>query len=448
MKHESDLLSRLFAPIAVLALAGAVHAAPPQVVRSKPKDGDTSIDASLREIRIEFDQDMDQNIGYSICGGGPSFPKIIGKPKWSDSRVLLLRVKLKPGTDYVMNLNCSASGRYFRSVGGVPAAEYPIRFRTGSRDDAPELTAEENRESVAELRHLIESSYSYRELRTIDWDALFAQHAAKLERAKTPGQFAQRAGRMLAKAKDVHIWLDVDGTTYSSHKPKYKPNYSLQLLPRRVEGWREHNNTVATGRLGDDVGYILVRSWSQGQGSALDPVFEALERFSQAKGLIIDVRPNGGGSEMLAREVAGCFVDSPVVYSKNVNRVSDTASGFSEVFDRVVAPNPDRPRYKGKVAVLMGPGCMSSCESFLLMMKQAPRCTLVGGQSYGSSGNPKAYNLPNGVTVYLPSWKDLLPDGTLLEGKGVEPDVPVKVSKRALEKGDPVLAAALEVLRR
>ena len=76
----------------VLCAAATSVAAPPQVVRSTPSDGDAGVDPSLREIRIEFDQDMDQNTGYSICGGGPTFPKIVGKPKWFDSRALPLPI--------------------------------------------------------------------------------------------------------------------------------------------------------------------------------------------------------------------------------------------------------------------------------------------------------------------------------------------------------------------
>jgi len=116
-------------------------------------------------------------------------------------------------------------------------------------------------------------------------------------------------------------------------------------------------------------------------------------------------------------------------------------------YDRVLEPNPDGPAYRGKVVVLMGPKNMSSCESFLLMMKQVPGCRLVGARSYGSSGNPKPHNLGNGVTVYLPSWQDLMPDGKLLEGVGVEPDAAVPARPSDFARADPVLEAALRVLR-
>ncbi|KPK50768.1 MAG: hypothetical protein AMK72_01320 [Planctomycetes bacterium SM23_25] len=75
---------------------------------------------------------------------------------------------------------------------------------------------------------------------------------------------------------------------------------------------------------------------------------------------------------------------------------------------------------------------MSSCESFLLMMKQVPGSRLLGARSYGSKEDPKPHDLGNGVTVYLPSWQDLMPDGKLLESVGVEPDVTVATRPRDL----------------
>ena len=91
---------------------------------------------------------------------------------------------------------------------------------------------------------------------------------------------------------------------------------------------------------------------------------------------------------------------------------------------------------------------MSSCEAFLLMMKQVPGCKLVGERSYGSSGNPKPTDLGNGVTVFLSSWKAMRPDGTCFERKGIAPDFPVETTGTELLSRDPVLETALKLLRR
>jgi C-terminal processing protease CtpA/Prc len=99
------------------------------------------------------------------------------------------------------------------------------------------------------------------------------------------------------------------------------------------------------------------------------------------------------------------------------------------------------------VAVLMGPLNMSSCEAFLLMMKQAEKATLVGMDSYGSSGNPQPHSLLPGLTVLLPSWQALRPDGSMFEGEGIAPHIHVPTKPADLVNDDPVLQEALLRLR-
>ena len=56
-------------------------------------------------------------------------------------------------------------------------------------------------------------------------------------------------------------------------------------------------------------------------------------------------------------------------------------------------------------------------------------------------------DLGNGVEAFIPSWKDLRLDGTCMEGEGFAPDVEVKAAQEDFEKSDPVLEAALKVVR-
>ena len=91
---------------------------------------------------------------------------------------------------------------------------------------------------------------------------------------------------------------------------------------------------------------------------------------------------------------------------------------------------------------------MRANESFVLMMKKAKDAIIVGQRTAGSSGNPKPYDLGNGVTVLLPSWQVLRPDGTCWEGEGIAPDVFVPCTSRDFRDRDPPLDKALELLRK
>jgi C-terminal processing protease CtpA/Prc len=101
-------------------------------------------------------------------------------------------------------------------------------------------------------------------------------------------------------------------------------------------------------------------------------------------------------------------------------------------------------RFSGKVAVLMGPKCMSSNEAFLLMAR-ATGARLFGERSAGSSGNPRRFELGGGVTVSVPSWEAQDTAGNIVEGRGVAPDETVVFEPESAD--DAVLEAALKWLR-
>ena len=431
--------------VALFALpATRVQAEPPRVVKATPDNGDSDVDPALTEIRVVFDQAMNQKI-YSVVGGGPTFPKLTSPAKWADAKTLVVPVQLEPDHEYALSIN-GGSFRNCRSVAGEPATPYPISFKTAKPGAAPKppLTIEQNRAAISKLKEAIDKHYSYRDRLKLDWDKVLAGATPALEAAKTPGEFGRATARLFEPAKDAHLSVAVGKMRLPTYSRDVTVNINVKVLSRLVPQWKAHNNIVATGRFDDGVTYVLIGGWPGGRGGDLEPAFEAIKAADPAKGIVIDVRPNGGGDELLARQVAGCFVDGRKVYSKNDIRQNGK---FVGPFDRAFEPAKDRPAYRGKVVVLSGPACMSSNESFLMMMKQVPGCKLVGGRSYGSSGNPKPHDLGNGVTVYLPSWRDMQPDGSLLEGQGIAPDVEVKTTAKDLANADPVIEAALKTLR-
>jgi len=444
----------LVAFAATIARIDAVHGSPPKVIKASPDNGDTAVDPSLKELRIEFDQDMDKRT-WSFCGEGPQFPEITDKPRWKTSRVIVVPVKLQPDHAYRFSINCPSATNFISAV-NVPAEIYPIAFRTDQGSIAKALKTLADREvlsiganakSAKSLRRLIDEEYSYRDLRKVDWDKLFKIYTPKLSAAEGTADFTAIARELLGHAKDVHLSLQVGRTPLATYPRRYAPNYKLALFEKIVPVWQKRSDAVNTGRFDDGIGYILIMTWGPAKPTDLEPAYSALGEFADAKGVIVDVRPNSGGDKALAREFAGCFVAQSAVYSKNTSRDKESKSGFGKVYKRSVKPNKSKPAYRGKVAVLMGEGCLSSCESFLLMMRHGAKAKLVGDRSFGSSGNPQPHKLPNGVFVFLPSWKDMQPDGTLIEGKGIEPDLAVKPKKGDFKDADPVLDAALKYLR-
>lgn len=428
-------------------IAAGVRAEPPKVVRAVPDLADSGIDPALGLITIEFDTDMSQT-GHSLCGGGPQFPPITGKPRWTNARTIEIPVKLEPGKTYAFSVNCLAA-RNFRSAAGEPAEVHPITFKTRAEGesepaalDTPAVSA-----TLDALKLALDTRYAHKDLKKIDWNAELDALRAELVPSCTRGQLARRLTGTLAKANDLHITVRVDGMTLGTASRNVRANCDLRSLAKLVKEWKQHNPRVATGMYGG-IPYLLVADWT-GPKADYEPAFEFMNAHKDATQFIVDVRPNSGGDELMAREIAGCFVKDAAIYSRNKIRTPDAPSGWTDTFDRMVGPSPNRPRIRANVCVLMGRANMSSCESFLCMMRYGAGAYLIGESSYGSSGNPKPCDIGNGITVLLPSWIDMTPDDVLVEGRGIAPDELVEWTPppEGLTAPDTVLGAAWKHLQ-
>ena len=294
---------------------------PPRVVRTVPENGAQSVDAATKELRVTFDQPMDTKRGWSfvILGSKSMFPEVVGKPQWISDTTIVLSVKLKPDRKYSLGIN---SERYqsFRGTNGLPAVPYPISFYTAPSDDVGSLDPEKNRKSLTQLRSAIGEKYSYRDLRSVDWDIRFSEFEARLINAKTSRQFAFLAGQLLEVAHDAHIKLDVDGDQFAGFRRSVRTNADFDLLKRTVPQFRSIKGVVATGRFPTGPAYLMIGSWAPQAALVINAAAKWIDGLSPDDTLILDIRFNSGGSEGLAKKIAGRFVDQSVVYAGHLNR--------------------------------------------------------------------------------------------------------------------------------
>ena len=185
-----------------------------------------------------------------------------------------------------------------------------------------------------------------------------------------------------------------------------------------------------------DVGAILIGTLPA-ESKLATTMFRVWEQQIACKALLVDLRGNRGGSEALAQQMVGRLTAKPVTYARSVRRCGPHAASLCPDPPRVLRPVGASP-VTIPVAVLIGPGCVSSGEGMALMFRALPHARLFGQPTRGASGNPVALPLPNGVTIHYSTWMTLRPDGTPLERRGVPPDERVEDT----ETEDPVRARA------
>jgi len=107
-----------------------VENAPPVVVQTVPKSGDTDVDPDLHEIQVTFSKEMvDRSWSWSTASKN-TFPDVKGDIRYlDDRRTCVLPVNLKPGRTYATWIN---SGRFtgFKDRDRRPAVPYLLVFRT------------------------------------------------------------------------------------------------------------------------------------------------------------------------------------------------------------------------------------------------------------------------------------------------------------------------------
>ncbi|HSN95314.1 MAG TPA: S41 family peptidase, partial [Anaerolineaceae bacterium] len=156
------------------------------------------------------------------------------------------------------------------------------------------------------------------------------------------------------------------------------------------------------------------------------------------KGLVFDLRDNGGGYLSTAIDVVSQFIpDGVVMYEKYGDGTRDTYTA-----------KPGGLATKIKLAVLINEGSASASEITAGAIQDRGRGKLVGVTSYGKGSVQNWIPLTTeagGVRITIARW--LTPNGTQISGKGLTPDIEVVMTEEDYTNGlDPQLDAAANYL--
>lgn len=175
-------------------------------------------------------------------------------------------------------------------------------------------------------------------------------------------------------------------------------------------------------RLTGDIGYIYFSNFVP----PVDSLFlAALNAMSDIRGLIIDIRGNSGGSHEIGEAIASKLFSGRTLFS--VFRYRDSTVQ--------VSVEPDPPVFEGPVTILIDVMNGSAAERFPACMQSVGRAKIIGERSQGAVGPSDVKRLPNGASFMYLVAQSTTPDGTVLEGNGVVPDITVPLNRSALLNG-------------
>lgn len=199
-----------------------------------------------------------------------------------------------------------------------------------------------------------------------------------------------------------------------------------------------------------NISYLAINSFATDTGSK---VFAAkYNEIAKSKGIIIDLRNNGGGSTDWS--ILRYFLDTATVVHKMYTRkyvstfrawqIPQSTEGIEDI------STPNKLHLSGKkLIILISPRTFSAAEDFAAVFKGAKVGTIMGEATGGSTGQPLFFTLPGNLSARVCSKRDQYGNGDDFVGKGVQPDITISSTISDIRKGvDTQLEAALKELNK
>ena len=232
----------------------------------------------------------------------------------------------------------------------------------------------------------------------LDWNEVHARYSAKVTDSLTTLNFFDLMAQMTAELRDGHVNLysDFDTGRYWSWHENYPSNVSDTLLRRYLGTDYRMAGGMKYRTLADSVGYIRLESFTTSPTNAT--INDVLLLLSGCKGLIIDLRDNGGGLMTAAQNLAEHFADSTRIVGYMRHKTGKGHNDFSPMEPQTIRPSGG-VRWLRPTILLTNRSVYSAANEFVKYMKCFPQVIVVGDSTGGGAGMPFSGELPNGWAV-------------------------------------------------
>ncbi len=286
--------------------------------------------------------------------------------------------------------------------------------------------------------------YSYFEYKNIDWTAIREKYRPRLYHTMSNDSLFDVMGEMMKELRDDHANLisDFNRSRYGVYR-KGKDNFDWRVI-------LDHylpNDYYTSGPFrhdfiaGDSIAYVRLSAFSGGVSSK--NLNFIMNRYKDSKGIIFDIRENGGGSISYAFRILERFVNKKTLLYYSRIKDGPGHGDFSSLEPCIIEPSEGR-NYHKKVILLIDRGSYSASSFMALSAKAVDNVTLMGDTTGGGLGMPNGGQLPNGWTYRFSVTQTLDPDGNNYES-GVPPDIQASFNWNNLNTDEVIERAIQEI---
>lgn len=213
--------------------------------------------------------------------------------------------------------------------------------------------------------------------------------------------------------------------------------------------------------LENDLAYIALNTFYD--NNVVTGFENKLPELLRCKGLIIDLRKNGGGDADIGYSILKYLIDKPLITFKLKTRETKSIYkawgkwGNEKYLNYTLGNawydfNPDtiyparEKRLNVPIVILTG-NTGSAAEDFLVTIDKVENVTFIGKTTAGCTGTPYIFDLPGGGIAIITTSKEITLDGYDTKN-GVKPDIEVQQTiLDIINENDPVLKKGIEVLK-
>lgn len=174
------------------------------------------------------------------------------------------------------------------------------------------------------------------------------------------------------------------------------------------------------------IGYIRVPSFGLGADTVLLDTIGELEASGELEGLILDIRHNPGGLDNVVNNAISFFTEG------QFGTLGPLKDGRTRTIFSVRGPVEWSATIP--LAVITDPSSHSAADYFAVAMKVSGRGTLIGMPTAGNTDAWTNFSMPDGSVIGIAISILQLPDGSMVEGVGVQPDVRVPLGDWGLKQ--------------
>ncbi len=252
------------------------------------------------------------------------------------------------------------------------------------------------------------------------------------------------AGDIIYAIDGKEVWSEDADSIAKKLQGKINTNLSLTVVreDKKIDFQLKRekiNNVAADYTFKDDITILNIYRFSKDTGTEVKKLAKEIKE-KNPKGLIVDLRNNGGGYVSAACEILGLWLDGDTALiqrSRIFGNSSMSATRSSTIFHDL------------KTIVLTNHGTASASEIMAGALKDHKKATIVGEKTYGKGVMQSLLDISGGSLLKVTSAHWYTPQGTSIDKAGIEPDITVERSYDQINANiDPQLDKALEELKK